>query len=173
MGIKFDKYYTGIGSRKLPLSMCHKVTSIARFLRKAGWILRSGGADGTDSAFEIGARNKCQIFLPWDGFNGRHSKFDKPLPYASVIASQVHPNWSAMTRPGQLLHSRNAHQVLGPKLDHPSKLTICWTPGGLDSGGTRTGIILSRKHNIPTFNIFNGIEQLQSHLAQFNIFLDM
>lgn len=52
-----SKIYTGIGSRETPPDILELMTKIARFMFKQGFTLRSGGADGADSAFEAGAEN--------------------------------------------------------------------------------------------------------------------
>ena len=66
------KYYAGIGSRETPNDICLYMTTIAKKLAKLGYTCNSGGADGADSAFERGAVINRQIFLPWDGFNGKY-----------------------------------------------------------------------------------------------------
>jgi predicted Rossmann fold nucleotide-binding protein DprA/Smf involved in DNA uptake len=48
------KYYAGIGSRETPKEICNKMTEIASLLEKQDFVLRSGGANGADSAFEKG-----------------------------------------------------------------------------------------------------------------------
>ena len=48
------RYYIGIGSRETPTEICKIFETVAEFLAKKGYILRSGHADGTDIAFEIG-----------------------------------------------------------------------------------------------------------------------
>lgn len=44
--------WTGIGSRETPLALLSKMTEVAEFLGKAGYVLHSGGAIGADMAFE-------------------------------------------------------------------------------------------------------------------------
>lgn len=56
--------YTGIGSRETPPEIQEIMTNYARKLDKLGFILRSGGAMGADTAFEKGSTNK-EIYLPW------------------------------------------------------------------------------------------------------------
>ena len=56
-------YYAGIGSRKTPNEVLSLIVEIAEYFARMGFILRSGGADGADSAFAAGAFKK-QIFLP-------------------------------------------------------------------------------------------------------------
>lgn len=47
--------YAGVGSRETPPQVLAVMRSAARVLASRGWILRSGGALGADSAFEAGA----------------------------------------------------------------------------------------------------------------------
>ena len=47
-------YYAGIGSRETPGLMLGAFARIGEFLAKKGYTLRSGGADGADTAFEVG-----------------------------------------------------------------------------------------------------------------------
>lgn len=54
-------YYTGVGSRKTPQSILILMNKIAQHFSSYGWILRSGGAQGADTAFESGASEK-EIF---------------------------------------------------------------------------------------------------------------
>ena len=44
-------YYTGIGARTTPNDVLKDMTNIASNLEQSGFILRSGGANGADSAF--------------------------------------------------------------------------------------------------------------------------
>lgn len=43
--------YTGIGSRNAPEHILELCTYLGEFLAKTEWILRSGGAEGCDTAF--------------------------------------------------------------------------------------------------------------------------
>ncbi len=52
-----SKYYAGIGSRKTPPEMMSLMTDLAARLEEQGWILRSGGAIGADSAFQLGVKD--------------------------------------------------------------------------------------------------------------------
>lgn len=83
-----NRYYTGIGSRKTPDSICLLMTKIASLMSKKGFILRSGGATGADSAFELGSL-KSDIFLPWKEFNGSKSKYYCPTSHAYDILESV------------------------------------------------------------------------------------
>lgn len=49
------KTYEGIGSRNTPEDFKYLLFHAAKTLAMKGYTLRSGGADGADSAFEAGA----------------------------------------------------------------------------------------------------------------------
>jgi len=149
-------YYTGIGSRTAPSDALHLMYEIARAFARAGLVLRSGFADGSDKAFEAGCRDvdgRAEIYLPVDGFNGRYAVtsmelnpnvlvFAKPLTSARRIAAEHHPAWDRCKPSVRNLHARNVHQVLGQNPDHPVLSTgvVCWTPdGSLDGRGPRCG----------------------------------
>src|SRR5690348_5431489 len=109
-----SRYYAGVGSRETPPGMLVYFTRLAQFLgRDHGYILRSGGADGADTAFEQGASSK-QIFLPWKGFNGNPSPFYRIPVIAFDIAANHHPAWLKLKPAVQCLMARNVQQVLGP-----------------------------------------------------------
>lgn len=152
--------YTGIGSRETPDSILRAMTSIADLLATHGYTLRSGGADGADTAFEQGcddARGAKEIYLPWDGFNGRKADglmtFAGVTPEALDLAAQFHPNWERCSDGAQKLHARNGYQMLGRTLKEPSDFVICWTRGGYGQGGTGQAIRLARAYAVPVFDL--------------------
>jgi hypothetical protein len=151
-------FYTGIGSRETPIDIQRIMYRFAQVMAEQGMTLRSGGADGADTAFECGARKAegtMEIYLPWVGFNGRSSHFTRPSDAAYDIASEIHPAWFKCSRGAKALHARNCHQILGMDLNSPSSFVVCWTPGGKLVGGTRTALVLASLNNIPVFNLFN------------------
>lgn len=160
--------YSGIGSRQAPTQILDLMTRIASRLAKRGYVLRSGAADGSDIAFEAGARGvggDSEIFLPWRGFNGSASPlFNLPLDeQAALIASHVHPAWADLKPPVRKLHARNVYQVLGRDLRSPVDFVVCWTPDGAESwtdtsistGGTGTAIKIADLFKIPVINLHN------------------
>jgi len=159
------RYYTGVGSRKAPPVAIDRMVAIGAAMAALGWVLRSGGADGSDTAFEVGCKannGDREIYLPWKGFNGHDSTlffllFPKVLQDKALeLAASVHPAWGAVKSWAKLLHARNVFQVLGQDLNTPSERVICWTPGGKCVGGTATAIRLAEMHNIPVINL--GVE---------------
>jgi hypothetical protein len=144
------KPYTGVGARATPKGVSSRMTKFASLL--PDWTLRSGGANGADSAFENGALNK-EIFLPWKGFNSNDSPLFTQSQEARDIAEKIHPKWTNLTEGMKKLHARNIHQVLGKDLNSPSLFLVCWTENGEEIGGTRTAIICAKENNIPVFNL--------------------
>jgi hypothetical protein len=171
------KYYTGVGSRNISKDEQDFIRDVAYKLRCKGWFLRSGAADGADSAFWDGHskfyrethehhdRDHERIYLPWDGFQGYH--VDSPMKcfytpkilgvekQAREIAMDVHPASHKLTRGPLAMHTRNVLQVLGDNLKSPSTFLIaCSDPikGGV-TGGTNTAVQLAIRNNVPWYNI--------------------
>ncbi len=158
-------YYTGIGSRKTPLHIQDIMTRLADVL-KGSFILRSGGADGADTAFEKNLEPiEKDIFLPWKGFNDNRSILVKQDTKAETIAEQLHPGWAWLSPGAKKLMARNVHQVLGMHLDRPSAFIICWTRNGAETfeeannkttGGTGLAIKVASQYKIPIYNLANS-----------------
>jgi hypothetical protein len=133
-------FYTGIGSRETPKAVLAQMRHLAGVLAERGWILRSGGAPGADTAFEEGApENRRRIYIPWNGFSDRtHNKAGSVDPAKIVskeiyekarsIAARHHPGWANLKEPVRKLMTRNVFQVLGDDLATPSKFVWCWAP---------------------------------------------
>lgn len=155
--------YAGIGSRNTPQDVQKIMTKLARRLDELGFVLRSGGADGADSAFEEGTKNK-QVFLPWEGFNSRDSEFTSPSSEAIRVAEIVHDGWQYLKPGAQKLMARNSHQILGMDMRSPADFVVCWTPDGAEksgqrgrgTGGTGQAIDLADRFGIPVFNLAKG-----------------
>ena len=145
------KTYAGIGSRKTPPEILSMMSNIAVKLELEGYVLRSGGADGADSAFAKNVENK-EIFVPWFGFNGINVKPTYTAEHAK-IAESVHPAWHRCSQGVKKLHTRNVQQILGNLNNDKSKFVICWTPSGEEVGGTATAIRMAKANGIPVFNL--------------------
>lgn len=141
-------------------------------LADEGYCLRSGGAEGADSAFEEGhceaLRAVCpEIYLPWADFNGRSARRSAAwidatqlsnYEQAREIASTIHPAWDKLKRGAAALHTRNVYQVLGKDLASPSSFLLFWAmpvgKNGAVSGGTNTAVQLALRHNVRVFNLW-------------------
>ncbi len=150
------KFYSGVGSRETPPEILEAMIDIATKLAYKDYCLRSGGADGADSAFEKGcdfAEGKKEIYLPWRGFNNNQSILYNTNTQAYDLAASIHPSWMFLSHGAKKLHARNICQVLGKDLNAPSEFIICWTKNGNKVGGTRTAIILAEQNKIPVYNL--------------------
>jgi hypothetical protein len=137
--------YTGFGSRRTP---CHRfplLREIASELEALGYVLRSGGADGADIAFESGVKSldAKQIFYP-----------DGSVPCAAFdLAEQHHPAWSRCSAYARRCHARNCMQVLGAELNDPSAFGVCWTPGAREVGGSAQAMRIARAFDVQVYNV--------------------
>lgn len=165
-------FYTGIGSRETPKDILEYMELVAIRLSKLGYIMRSGGAQGADSAFEKGVPNPelREIYIPWGGFGyDDDKKYHNPskgyyalqnLGFeedAMKIAGRLHPAWGACSRGAKSLHSRNIHQILGQDLQTPADFVIAYAKedrNGNAKGGTAMAISLADMRGIPVYNLY-------------------
>ncbi len=156
------RIYAGVGSRSTPPDILERMERIAEALARRGWTLRSGAAAGADSAFERGARRAGgprEIWLPWDGFNGRTAGGATRIGRNSARnrdrARQCHPAWHTLSDGAQKLMLRNVHQVLGaePGSSPPADVVLCWTRSGAAGGGTGLAVRLARRHGVPVVDL--------------------
>lgn len=173
-----NKFYSGVGSRDLPEDAADNIAQIASTLSKLGYTVRSGGANGADTAFEENAGDLKEIFLPWRGFNRNKSPLfvtNDTQAQLYELAKKYHPAWNKLGTSAKLLMARNGQQVFGENLDDPVEFLICWTPDGCTShkkrnkktGGTGQAISLASDNGIPVYNLANkeSAEQLYIFLA--------
>ena len=147
------KYYAGVGSRDAPPKALKKMTIYAKVLEQFGYILRSGGARGSDKAFEKGVTHKDlkEIYMSNDA---------KPWAY-KYISKHCMPNdrkgfnhWAPYT---QGLLARNMMQVLGDTGVHPVEFVVCWTNQGnyatSEVGGTGYAVRCALLNNIKVYDL--------------------
>ncbi len=156
--------YTGIGSRQTPSDILKEMRNWAIQLSNAGYTLRSGGAAGADTAFELGCDQvdgRKEIYLPWKGFNKNNSPLYDIPNTAYTLAQKFHPAWFGLSPAAKKLMARNIQQVCGKNLDSPTKFVICWTPDGCQehktrtqtTGGTGQALSVASELMIPVFNL--------------------
>lgn len=153
--------YAGIGSRKTPANVLINMQAFASMFAYNGHTLRSGHAQGADTAFEVGHRavtfDNMQIF-PVTG------------PIRSTwldMTAKFHPAWDACGDFAQKAHARNCAIVMGENLDNPVNFIICWTPNGGPTGGTGQALRIAAHYKIPVFNMF-----VDDWLNNFTAFLE-
>ena len=151
--------YAGIGARGTAAAVLPDMTVMAGWLARTGWHLASGGADGADSAFAAGApAGQRTIWLPWRGYNGHREPDCRVLsppafPACMETAAPLHPARDRCSPAVRKLHARNVAILLGQSCDRPVDAVVCWTAGGLDSGGTGMAIRIAETHGIPVLNL--------------------
>jgi hypothetical protein len=157
-------FYAGIGARLTPPYIIAQMELIGTMAALAGFTLRSGAADGADSAFESGAlvvNGPCEIFLPWPMYNGHLSVLTTGCKTSTAIACHFHPMGENMKDSHKRLHGRNAYQILGQDLATPSEFVAAYTPDGCEhhhtrtsrTGGTGTAISIASMCDIPVYNL--------------------
>lgn len=173
--------YAGIGSRRTPPVVMDYMGRMAARLAAEGFVLRSGAAEGADTAFErgaFGAGGACEVFLPWDGFGDRTEGL--VLDYcpgqaeAYRIAAQHHPAWGSLKPGVRRLMARNVFQVLGPDCSSPSRFVLCWAPKvqrdaegrvcDVD-GGTGLAVRLAYARGIPVYHM--GVREHAQRILRF------
>jgi len=158
-------YYTGIGSRETPNDIRTKMSQAAKVMAGLGFILRSGGAGGADTAFYEGVKQAqvadrfAEIYVPkvpFNGFSPEYGNFGTvlgpPTKNARLLAKKYHPNWPVLGDLGRDFMARNAYQVLGSDLNTPSSFILCWTPNGKVVGGTGQALRMADDLDIPVLN---------------------
>jgi hypothetical protein len=156
------KFFSGLGSRKTPINVGRIQAKTAYKLSNQGWVLRSGGADGSDKFFELGvnnSKNKKRIYTvknyQYDLDERNRNEVIEALSSESWIQLD---NCKEYT---QLLFKRNVCQVLGDSRENTlSKFCIYWIPCksiyDKEAGGTRIAARICEKYNIQQFNMYNN-----------------
>ena len=143
------QYYAGIGSRKAPVDTLREMRAIAMDLSELDWTLRSGGAEGSDRAFEWGAEKK-EIFKVQDAQPWCYEMVKKYLP----TDRKGFDNWKPYV---QGLLARNMQQLFGRDGKTPVEFVVCWTPTNVytdsSSGGTAYAIRAALDQGIPVYNL--------------------
>ena len=126
---------------------------IAEDLETIGYILRSGGAKGADSAFESGVKDPAhkEIFYAKDAND-----------ITRAIAKEIHPVPERLSEYGLNLMARNTYQIFGRDLDSPVDFVLCWTKDGKEgfgkdrpTGGTGQAVEMAARKGIPVINMDN------------------
>lgn len=164
------KFYAGVGSRRTPPEVLDLMRRLGGALGVFGYTLRSGGADGADTAFEEGAKamgHPFEVYLPWYAFHGRVGpgyivvKDSVVTAWALDCVNRVHPAAEKLGNIARMLMARNTYQVAGQGQNLLSQFVVCWTPDGAerinettrDTGGTGQAIRLASQWSIPVFNL--------------------
>lgn len=157
--------YAGIGSRETPDDVLELMFKLGAFLGSK-LILRSGGANGADTAFEKGCdsvEGKKEIYLPWKRFNDNESEFISPTDDAYKIISELMPNFDKIKPSVQKLFARNVHQILGRFVNDPVQFVVCWSVIDKETnhckGGTAVAIFIAQSFKIPVYNLYDASQK--------------
>ena len=150
------RYYSGIGNRDvdMPIYWSSLIREIVELLYGKDFILRSGGAEGTDSMFEKHVGNKKEIYLPFKGFNKNVSELYFISEESKQMAIKHHPAGHNLSSTVLNFHARNCYQILGYKLDLPVEFVICLCKD-MNSGGTSQALRIAKAYDIPIYNLYD------------------
>lgn len=161
--------YTGIGSVETPPHALGLMCQIAAGLASRGLVLRSGGDEGAEGAFEDGAADGnglVELYVPWRDFNGCLDGHDvtRSIHYSKAcgIAAEFHPAWGSLKQGPRKRMAAYVFKVLGQDLQSPSRFVVCWALNPkFDiqkrisdvSGGAGVAVRLAYDMNIPVFHL--------------------
>lgn len=150
------KYYAGVGARNTPQDVLQRMSKLSGLLARKGYTLRSGGALGADTAFEVGCGDSKEIFTARDNL---------PM-WANVFTEHFHPKPRALKEYPWKLMTRNALQVLGRDGNTPVEFLVCWTADGEASGGTGHAMRIAKYFAIPVYNFYHeeDVQKLKEYL---------
>lgn len=164
------KFYTLIGSRETPDHKMDQLEELAIKLERMDYALRSGGANGSDSAAESVTRK--QVFLPWNGFNRHYDNNAFGFGYINYqtlgkieeceALRARHHKWyfSAQKEGVKHLQRRNMHQILGLDLNNASEFVLCYAKQDIErgeghvQGGTGSAVSLALELGLPVCNLY-------------------
>lgn len=152
------KLYAGIGPRSVSEGVCITVAGFGAVMASKGYKLRSGGARGCDSAFELGcdaAGGDKEIWLPKDGYKGRYAdgstvKALNADGYFAQTGKELRFDSDIVSR----LFGRNHHIILGEDLYSPVELVLYWHSNDPTEGkGTNHALEIAKRSAIRAVNV--------------------
>lgn len=170
------RFYAGIGSRDTPDHVQEKMTEIAKLLERRRYTLRSGGAIGSDTAFENGVIANKEIFLTdqYVTIDGLFEYKKEDLDFANDAVNKYHPLGKKMKGDKRKLLARNTFQIFGVGSNTiNSDFVICYTSDGAEAattketGGTGQAIRIAYDYGIPVYNLKNYIGVTAEEMVEF------
>lgn len=157
------KYYTAIGSQETPADVLQAMEEVAATLSNDGWTARSGHTTGADQAFERGANQKIDIYVPWASYNKETRAFGKLITYdntsgddqrrAQMSVDKYHPAVGRLKDSTRKIHARSYFQVCGRGSEPDSAFLAYWAPTHEGkSQVTDQSIRIAKSRGIPVFN---------------------
>jgi ribonuclease HI/ABC-type multidrug transport system fused ATPase/permease subunit len=165
-----NKKYAGIGDINIPDNIQKLIILLAEELANQGYVLRTGGAKGADTAFMEGcdkAHGKKEVFYPMDKHVNENTVAE---------AKSIHPKWESCLNPEKKrqedarakekgykiskypfavrAHCRNMKIINGDQLNNKVEFTIAYQDVNQTAGGTWQGIHYSEKLGIKVYNLY-------------------
>lgn len=139
-------------------SVCEK---LARVLVENGYTIRTSGGKGGEEAFEKGAGDKVEVYIPWKGFDQKQSQFCKTKDEAKDVVRQFSPSFESLSKGVQTIIASKAHVILGKDLNSPIRFLVVWSLDGAETkkectaktGFVSTPIKIAESIQIPVFNL--------------------
>lgn len=164
--------FAAIGSRRLgdhPKDEAIWRSAVAAFGALAGHgievVMRTGGAEGADTAAAQAFSGRVDVILPWRGFNGHHEGIIYSHDAeAAAYVDRLHPAPGRLSSGARLCLERDVWQVIGPPWARRDvDLVLAWTPSGMMAGGSAMAMRTAFSRGIPVFNIGSqeGLEGLR------------
>lgn len=186
------KRYAGMNAIEISENMLvyQVIEKISTYLNFKGYTLVVNSIEGIKNLFENGSEFRKEIFIPFDGFNGKYntdvgvysldfigkvfSSSKERMCKAINIARKFHPNFDQLDDKDKLTIVCCSYQILGLNLDTPVDFVVCYTLDGCESNTTctkETGVIgqsisIAHYYNVPIFNLYNtqSVYRLKAYL---------
>lgn len=163
--------YAGIGARATPPHIIDMMRELGIAFAKKGYTLHTGAAQGADQAFAEGAiygGGMVRLFLPWPTYEQEWiSGLNKQAEIvvlrdsdrmAHLSVAELHPTFATLSQGVRKLHARNflILQDIG--------FVTCWTPNGVEAGGTGQGIRIAERMDTKIWNL--GIPKVYEGMGE-------
>lgn len=142
-GGHMTKYYTGFGTRKILKTDEEYVKGISQTLANLGYKLRTGQMKrGIEAVFRASTLNLEIV------------KKTETSQSAIDLMGKYHNSWNVIDLPNKKLLGRNAHLVMGKKLNAMSDFVVYYQRElADDSNGVSHTIRVAQDFGVPCFNI--------------------
>ncbi len=170
--VKLYKSYVGTGNRDTPEVVLKQMHQLAAELSQFGYVLRSGGLDGPDLAFEAGSK-ETELHLPWRDFNQRKAFSYFNGPENKVLAKMFQPTFDGLKPAIQAFLCKNVRCIMGKDLKSPARFIVIWSTDGAEhsrdivqaTGAMAHLIKIASAMKIPVFNL--GKQGAEQRLKQY------
>lgn len=161
-------------NRDAPPHVVEQMIEVAKKIEATGRQVRLTGLDGPEENIEKSLRAP-ELYLPWDGFNDKKSKFSYVSDNMLEIIGRFHGNWAGL-KPGlQKIISSSARCVLGKNVQSVAVFMVCWSADGAESyrektqqtGNLSVPLRIATEVGIPVFNLGK-----QGSLDRLNVYLN-